>query len=153
MGDVSPIGRTQAWHFAAAVTVLGVVTLACVRWLGLTNGAAVATIYLMVVLVVAATSHLTTAVATSVVATLALNFFFLPPVGTFTIADPQNWVALFAFLVVSVIASYLSAAAQDRAREAIAPAQRIRARSPSAPGHPPVREHPQVGGRAPMASW
>ena len=51
---------------------------------------------------------------------LALNFFFLPPVGTFTIADPQNWVALFAFLVVAVIASNLSAAAQERAREAIA---------------------------------
>ena len=51
---------------------------------------------------------------------LALNFFFLPPVGTFTIADPQNWIALFAFLVVAVIASNLSAAAQARAREAIA---------------------------------
>ena len=51
---------------------------------------------------------------------LTFNFFFLPPVGTFTIADPQNWIALFAFLVVAVIASNLSAAAQDRAREAIA---------------------------------
>ena len=51
---------------------------------------------------------------------LTLNFFFLPPVGTFTIADPQNWVALFAFLVVAVIASNLSAAAQARAREAVA---------------------------------
>ena len=51
---------------------------------------------------------------------LTLNFFFLPPVGTFTIADPQNWVALFVFLVVAVIASNLSAAAQERAREAIA---------------------------------
>ncbi|MEP6918203.1 MAG: ATP-binding protein, partial [Acidobacteriota bacterium] len=47
-------------------------------------------------------------------------FFFLPPVGTFTIADPQNWVALFAFLAVAVIGSNLSAKAQNRAREAIA---------------------------------
>ena len=51
---------------------------------------------------------------------LTLNFFFLPPVGTFTIADPQNWIALFVFLMVAIIASNLSAAAQDRAREAIA---------------------------------
>jgi two-component system sensor histidine kinase KdpD len=51
---------------------------------------------------------------------LTLNFFFFPPVGTFTIADPQNWVALFVFLIVAVIASNLSAAAQDRASEAIA---------------------------------
>ena len=116
---MSPISRTQAWRFVAAVTALAVVTLACVRWLGLTNAAAVATTYLMVVLVVAATSHLTTAVATSVVATLALNFFFLPPVGTFTIAEPQNWIALFAFLAVSVVASHLSAQARARAEEAV----------------------------------
>ena len=51
---------------------------------------------------------------------LALNFFFLPPVGTFTIADPQNWVALVAFLAAAVIASQLSAAAQARARDAVA---------------------------------
>src|SRR5262245_62222119 len=51
---------------------------------------------------------------------LAFNFFFLPPVNTFTIADPENWIALFAFLIVAVIASNLSAAAQARAREAIA---------------------------------
>ena len=46
--------------------------------------------------------------------------FFLPPIGTFTIADPQNWIALFAFLTVAVIASNLSAAAKGREREAIA---------------------------------
>ena len=119
IGTMSLSSRTQAWRFVAAVTALAVVTLACVRWLGLTNAAAVATTYLMVVLVVAATSHLTTAVATSVVATLALNFFFLPPVGTFTIAEPQNWVALFAFLAVSVVASHLSAQARARAEEAV----------------------------------
>ena len=34
---------------------------------------------------------------------LILNFFFLPPVGTFTIADPQNWIALIVFLVVAVV--------------------------------------------------
>src|SRR4030095_12204962 len=51
---------------------------------------------------------------------LSLNFFLLPPLGTFTISDPQNWIALFAFLVVAVIASNLSAAAQARASDAIA---------------------------------
>src|SRR4029079_5021243 len=50
----------------------------------------------------------------------AFNFFFLPPVGTLTIADPQNWVALIAFLTVSLVASRLSALAQDRQHEASA---------------------------------
>ena len=74
---------------------------------------------LLVVLGAATKARLRIATVVSVVAMLTLNFFFLPPVGTFTIADPQNWIALVAFLVVAVIASNLSAAAQDRAREAI----------------------------------
>ena len=75
---------------------------------------------LLVVLGAATLARLRTAIVVSLIAMLTLNFFFLPPVGTFTIVDPQNWIALFAFLVVAVIASNLSAAAQDRARDAIA---------------------------------
>ena len=71
----------------------------------------------MIVLVVAATSRLWVAIVTSVVAMLCFNFFFLPPVGTFTIADPQNWVALFAFLAVSLVASNLSAVARARTQK------------------------------------
>jgi two-component system, OmpR family, sensor histidine kinase KdpD len=75
---------------------------------------------LLVVLGTATIGRIRVAIVASVAAMLTLNFFFLPPVGTFTIADPQNWIALFAFLVVAMIASNLSAAAQERAREAIA---------------------------------
>ncbi|HKE85003.1 MAG TPA: DUF4118 domain-containing protein, partial [Vicinamibacterales bacterium] len=75
---------------------------------------------LLIVLGTATAARLRIAIIASVVAMLTLNFFFLPPVGTFTIADPQNWVALFVFLIVAVIASNLSAAAQDRTSEAIA---------------------------------
>ena len=49
---------------------------------------------------------------------LAYNFFFLPPIGTFTIADPQNWVALFVFLVTAITASQLSSSARRKAEEA-----------------------------------
>ena len=56
---------------------------------------------------------------TSLVAMLSFNFFFLPPVGALTIADPQNWVALFAFLAVSLVASNLSAVARTRTQEAV----------------------------------
>ena len=80
----------------------------------------VALVLLLIVLAAATIGRLRAAIATSVVAMLTLNFYFLPPVGTFTIADPQNWIALFAFLVVAVIASQLSAATHARAREAIA---------------------------------
>jgi two-component system sensor histidine kinase KdpD len=74
---------------------------------------------LLLVLGTASLGRLWTAIIVAVAAMLALNYFFLPPIGTFTIADPQNWVALAAFLVAAIVASNLSAAAQARAHEAI----------------------------------
>jgi len=71
--------------------------------LRLTNPTTAALVYLLVVLITASTSKLWVAIVVSVTADLCLNYFFMPPFGTFTIADPQNWVALFVFLAVSVI--------------------------------------------------
>lgn len=80
----------------------------------------VALALLLVVLGVATFGRLKVATVVAVTAMLALNFFFLPPVGNFTIADPQNWIALAVFLIVAVIASNLSASAQSRTSEAVA---------------------------------
>lgn len=106
---------------ATAIALAGIagVTLAYRLVVVQANVTTVALSLLLVVLVTAATARLVVAVATSVAAVLALNYFFLPPVGTWTIADSQNWVALFAFLAVSLLASRLSDAARDRAREAV----------------------------------
>ena len=60
----------------------------------------------------------------SIVAMLCFNFFFLPPVGTFTIADPQNWVALFAFLATALTASQLSARLETTKTRGAGPAAR-----------------------------
>jgi two-component system, OmpR family, sensor histidine kinase KdpD len=49
-----------------------------------------------------------------VLSLLAYNFFFLPPLYTFTIGDPENVVALFFFLVVAVIVSNLTAATRTQ---------------------------------------
>ncbi len=51
---------------------------------------------------------------------LALNYFLLPPFHTLTIADPQNWVALFVFLAVAIVASQLSNALRRRSVESVA---------------------------------
>jgi two-component system, OmpR family, sensor histidine kinase KdpD len=75
---------------------------------------------LLVVLGTAALSPLWVAVAAAVVSAVAFNFFFLPPVGTLTIADAHNWIALGTYLIVAVVASQLSATARARAREATA---------------------------------
>jgi len=82
------------------------------------NPTTVALTFLVAVLGVSAVWGLRYAVFVSIVATLAFNYFFLPPVGTFTIADTQNWVALIAFLLTAVIASELSARVRQEADEA-----------------------------------
>ena len=110
----STASRGDAIRLGLALGALAAFTGILGPWLHVSNAAIVSTTYLMVVLVVAATSRLAIAVITSLVAMLCLNFFFLPPVGTFTIADPHNWVALFAFLAVSLVASNLSAVARAR---------------------------------------
>ena len=114
-----PRRRSDLAHVAAGAGAVWAVTFAFTRWLPAANAATISTALLMVVLVVAATSCLWVAVTTSIVAMLAFNFAFLPPVGTFTIADPQNWVALASFLAVSLVASNLSAVARARASEAV----------------------------------
>jgi len=82
------------------------------------NTTTVSLSFLVVVLLAAARAHLWVAVTLSIVSMVVLNFFFIPPLGTLTIADPQNWVALLAFLAVSLVASNLSTVARDRRREA-----------------------------------
>jgi two-component system, OmpR family, sensor histidine kinase KdpD len=64
--------------------------------------------YLVAVLMIATAWGMVESTIASIAAMLCFNFFFLPPVGTFTIADPQNLVALFAFLATSLTASQLS---------------------------------------------
>lgn len=90
----------------------------CYRmWLRV-NPTTVALTLLLYVLLLAARLSLRYAVAVSLVATACYNFYFLPPVGTFTIADPENWLALFAFLATSMIGSRLSKQARDEAEQA-----------------------------------
>ena len=102
--------RSGTGYVIAALCVAGI-TLVGYRWLHL-NPTTLALAYLLGVLGISASWGLRQAVFMSVIATLAFNYFFLPPIGTFTIADPQNWIALFAFLVTAVTASELS----ERAR-------------------------------------
>lgn len=83
------------------------------------NTTTVALSLLLSVLGIAAKWGLAEAVTASVAGVLCFNFFFLPPTGTWTIEDPENWVALGAFLVTAVVGSQLSANIRRRATEAV----------------------------------
>lgn len=107
-------GRISAWMAMplalALVTFLG-------RWAG-ANPPTIGSIYLVAVLGLAAWGGWTVGATASVAAMLCFNYFFLPPTGTLTIAEPANWVALISFLIASTFASRLVATARREAEEA-----------------------------------
>jgi two-component system sensor histidine kinase KdpD len=89
------------------------------------NATTVALTLLLAILGIATKWGLAESIVASIAAMLGFNYFFLPPVGTFTITDPQNWVALLAFLVTAITGSQLSVRARRRAAEAIARRQEV----------------------------
>jgi two-component system, OmpR family, sensor histidine kinase KdpD len=103
-------------RYAVVVASIAIITAADFRLH--VNHTTVALMFLVSVLLASAYWGLRYAVVMAFGATAAFNFFFLPPVGTFTIADPQNWVALFAFLVTALVASNLSDRARSEAEQA-----------------------------------
>jgi two-component system sensor histidine kinase KdpD len=74
--------------------------------------------YLLAVLAASAILAPGVSIFMSAASMLAYDYFFLPPVGTLNITDPQDWVALFAFIVTAVVGSQLSARAWREARQA-----------------------------------
>jgi two-component system, OmpR family, sensor histidine kinase KdpD len=108
--------RTQAVRYTLVVAAIGVITAVDSKLR--VNPTTVALMFLVTVLLTSAYWGLRYAVVVAVGATAAFNFFFLPPFGTFTIADPQNWVALFAFLVTALVASNLAERARSEAEGA-----------------------------------
>ncbi|HEX8925139.1 MAG TPA: DUF4118 domain-containing protein, partial [Terriglobales bacterium] len=85
------------FRYIATAAIVGA-TVAIFRHIPI-NPTTVALTLLVEVLLTAAFWGFWVAIGASILATASFNFFFLPPVGTFTIADPQNWIALFAFLL------------------------------------------------------
>ena len=108
--------RTQALRYLVVVAGIGAITF--VDFKLKVNHTTVALMFLVMVLLTSAYWGLRYAVVMAIAATAAFNFFFLPPIGTFTIADPQNWVALFAFLVTALVASNLAERARREAEGA-----------------------------------
>src|SRR6202166_2393295 len=98
-------------RFAASAIVVSVIVFVYFRWLHV-NPATVGFTFLLVILFISAAWGLRYAIVTAVLATVAYNYFFLPPLFKFAISDPENWVALIAFLITAVAGSQLS----ERAR-------------------------------------
>jgi two-component system sensor histidine kinase KdpD len=113
--------NTQPYVFALLAVALALVCAEVIRpWFGVEN---VDLVFLTAVVGVAVRLGLWPSLLASVASSLCYNFFFLPPIYTFTIADPTNIAAFVFFTIVAVIVSTVAArgrtqavAATDRAR-------------------------------------
>src|SRR5258707_4927569 len=108
-------GRTVGFALSTII-VAGIAFL--YRHILLVTQTTVALTFLLAILAVSAVWGMAVSVFMSVAAMLVFNYEFLPPFGTLTIADPQNWVALGAFLVTSIMGSQLSARIRREADDA-----------------------------------
>src|ERR1700682_5700533 len=107
-----------AVRITAVIGIVAAITAICFRLVPV-NAATVGFTYLVAILFIATKWGLTEALVGSLAAVTCFNYFFIPPIRTFTVADPQNWVALAAFLVTSITASHFSMQAKKRTLEAM----------------------------------
>ena len=114
----SDLANKKLLGYLVAVVVIAAATAVLKIFGPNINLTTAALAFLLIVLFVAAAWGSGPAVLAALVGGICFNFFFLPPVGTFHIADPENWIAFFSFLVAAITAGQLSARAKRRAEEA-----------------------------------
>jgi len=104
--------------YVVALVAVGIVTalIGAVESRGHVSN--IAMLYLIVVLAAATLAGRGPAISASLAAFLAFNWFFVRPLHTFSVGDPEEWFALVIFLITATITGQLAADQRDRAREA-----------------------------------
>jgi len=113
----SPIGYALTLAGVVAVTALA---SALFHILNLGN---VALLYLLPVMAAASLYGLRTGLFAGIVSSLAYNFFFLPPVGTLSVSNPENIISIFVLLGVAIATSQLTSRVRAQADLAAASAR------------------------------
>ena len=104
--------------YLSAFVAVAVLTVALIPAREHVNSTTVALAFVLSVLVTAILFGRRPALVSSLLAAFSLNFFFLPPYNTLTVAEPENWIALAVFLIVALTVGQLSAIAKRRAETA-----------------------------------
>jgi two-component system sensor histidine kinase KdpD len=108
----------EAARWVVSAAAVAAIVAVYYLWLHV-NPTTVSLTLLLVILLLAVNWGLRYAVAASLGATVCFNYYFLPPIRTFTVADPQNWVALLAFLITAIVASRLSSRIREETHAAM----------------------------------
>src|SRR5262245_50733736 len=111
----------RPYAFSLAIVAISLAVSEIIEpWFGIEN---VDLVFMTGIVAVAARFGLWPSLFASVVASLCYNFFFLPPIYTFTITDPTNVLAFFFFIVMAVIVSNVAARVRTQAVTAMARAR------------------------------
>lgn len=110
--------KRKIFRYSFAASGIFLITLVLVKFQNEINSTTVALAFLLWILIAATSFGRNPALLASLAAMLCFNFFFLPPVRTWTISDSQNLIAWGAFTITAIIAGELSAYARRRATEA-----------------------------------
>jgi len=103
---------------AGSVAIVAAATLLVWALTPIAPRVSLGVVYVVAVLPVAVLWGLRWSLPVSVASMLAFNFFFLPPIHTFTLSDSANWFALAAYSTTAVVVSELAARARRRAADA-----------------------------------
>ena len=107
----------RPYLFALLIVAIGLGVAELIKpYFGIEN---VDLVFLTAVVSVAVRYGLWPSLLASVAASLCYNFFFLPPVYTFTITDPTNVAAFFFFMLIAILVSNVAARVRTQAVTAI----------------------------------
>lgn len=109
----------QKWaRYGGALLIIALITVVLEPFRETINTTTAALAFLLSILFIATFLGRNPALSASTAAMLCFNYFFIPPVRTFTISDPQNLIAWAAFLITAITSGEISAYAKRRAEEA-----------------------------------
>ena len=115
-----PQFRAPIWFgYTFALAAVALVSAIIAVLPGALRIANISMLYLIAVLATAVAFGSGPAVLASVFAFLVFDWFFVEPLHQFTVADPQEWIALLLFLATAVVTGQLAAEQRRRAEEAI----------------------------------
>lgn len=114
---INLFGNSKSGGYPAAAGAVGIVTLVLAPFHDHINATTIALALVLSVLIVATIFGSRPALFASLLGVLSFNFFFLPPLYTFNISEPRNWIAFGAFFVTAIIAGQLSSYARRQAAE------------------------------------
>jgi two-component system sensor histidine kinase KdpD len=110
------LGRQLVSCALGLVAVFAITAL--YRHESLVNVTTVGFTFLLAILIASAVGGFGTSLLMSVAAAMVYDYFFIPPIGQWNITDPQNWIALSAFLVTAIVGSTLSVVARRQTSQA-----------------------------------